>query len=182
MNHTVPASPASPHTQKICQQILANVNAVWVKSEPLPGAPEKECFQIVADHVVRHGGKAITGWAIWEVPGVYIEAEYHSIWQDADGVLHDLTPYPHKFDKILFLPDHTRPYCGRQMDNFRQAVVNDRDVYRWLYLAKRCFELTNAGDLADQHGEIRLAPKAAKEYWKIMGELSKLQSRLDRRY
>lgn len=182
MKHTIPASPESHQAQKICEQILTNVNSLWVNSEPLPGAPIKECFKIVMDHVARYGGQAVTGWAIWEVPGVYIEAEFHSVWQDLDGVMHDLTPYPYKFEKILFLPDHTRTYCGRQIDNFRQALVKDRDVYRWLYLAKRCFELMNAGDLADQYGDIRLSAKAAKEYWKIMNELSKLRSRLDRRY
>ncbi|MBS4151966.1 hypothetical protein [Stutzerimonas balearica] len=68
------------------------------------------------------------------------------------------------------------------MDNVRQPLVDDRDVYRYLYLNKRVFELTNAGPLAEQHGEISLPPKAAKEYWKVMGELAKLQARLDRRY
>ncbi|MDG9854134.1 hypothetical protein N7403_09750 [Pseudomonas nitroreducens] len=141
-----------------------------------------ECFNIVPEHIVIHGGKQLTGWALWEVPGVFIEAEFHCVWQDADGVLHDLTPRPIPFERILFLPDSRREYRGRQVDNVRQALVNDRDVFRFLYLAKRIVEITNAGDLAYQHGEIQLPPKAAREYWNIQKEMAQLHLRLDRRY
>lgn len=136
----------------------------------------------MAEHVAEHGGESVVGWAIWEVPGVYIEAEFHSVWRASDGALHDLTPRPTPLDSILFLPDPSRQYRGRQVDNVRQPLVEDRDVFRYLYLGKRIFELTNAGPLADQHGEISLPPKAAKEYWKVMDEFRKLQARLDRRY
>lgn len=58
-----------------------------------------------------------------------------------------------------------------------QEFVSHRGFTAWCSAV-----YTNAGPLADQHGEISLPPKAAKEYWKIMGELAKLQTRLDRRY
>ncbi|WP_263064745.1 hypothetical protein [Dickeya dadantii] len=182
MRQIIPASPVVSHTQHFCQQILPDTKPIWVKSEPLPGAPEKDCFQIVSNHTEQHGGKEVIGWAIWEMPGVYIEAEFHCIWQDPAGGWHDLTPYPYHYDNILFLPDHTRFYSGRQVDNFRQALVDDREVCRWLHLAKRRFEIMNTGDLADQHGLIELPPKLAKEYEKIIDEVRKLNSRLERRY
>ena len=150
--------------------------------EPLAGKPQLECFPTVAEHVAEHGGESVVGWAVWEVSGVFVEAEFHCVWKAPDGTLHDLTPRPIPLESILFLPDPTRQYRGRQVDNVRQPLVDDRDVYRYLYLVKRVFELTNAGPLAEQHGEISLPPKAAKEYWKVMGELAKLQARLDRRY
>lgn len=170
------------HVIKLCHQILPGGQPLLIPSSPLPGAPEKECFEIVASHVEQHGGEAVCGWAIWEVRGVYVEAEYHCVWKAPDGELRCLTPFPLAFDSILFLPDPSRPYQGRQVDNVREALVKDVDVYRLLYLSKRRFEITNKGDLADQHGEIRLPPKAAKEYWKVQDELSKLLSRLARRY
>jgi len=170
------------HVIKLCHQIVQGGQPSLIPSSPLPGAPEKECFEIVASHVERHGGEAVYGWAIWEVRGVYVEAEYHCVWKTPDGELRCLTPFPLAFDSILFLPDPTRPYQGRQVDNVREALANDVDVYRFLYLAKRMFEITNQGDLANQHGLIRLPPKAAKEYRKIEGELAKLMPRLDKRY
>ncbi len=176
------ATAADAYIIKLCLQIVPDAQPLVVDSRPLPAAPERECFQIVSTQVEQHGGQAVYGWAIWEVPGVYIEAEYHSVWQSPEGELLCLTPFPLSLESILFLPDPNRPYKGRQIDNVRESLVKDRDVYRYLYLAKRIFEITNAGDLADQHGEIRLPPKAAKEYWKIQEEIAKLRRRLHRRY
>lgn len=182
MRHPIPASLTAPETKKLCQQIAPDVNPIWVQSKPLPGASEKDCFLIVEDHIEHHGGKAVFGWVIWQVPGVFIEAEFHCIWRNSDGVMHDVTPYPYHFDNILFLPDNAHLYSGRQVDNVRQALVNDRDVIRWLYLASKRFEIMNTGDLADQYGEITLPPKLAKEYDKIMDEAQRLHTRLGRRY
>lgn len=170
------------HIIKLCRHIVPDSQPLVIASGPDPDAPQKECFQIVAYHIAQHGGQTVYGWAIWEVPGVYIEAEYHSVWQSPEGELLCLTPFPLSFESILFLPDPSRSYKGRQVDNVREPLVKDRDVYRYLYLAKRIFEITNAGDLADQHGEIRLPPKAAKEYWKIQEEIAKLRPRLHKRY
>lgn len=182
MRRPVPAPSAALHTVELCKRIVSSGLPVSVPHLPLAGKPQLECFQTVAEYVAGHGGESVIGWAIWEVPGVYIEAEFHSVWRTSDGVLHDLTPRPIPLDSILFLPDPDREYRGRQVDNVRQPLVHDRDVFRYLYLATRIFELTNAGPLADQHGEISLPPKAAKEYWKVMDEFGKLQARLDRRY
>ncbi|EOG5457733.1 hypothetical protein ACLE1A_004181 [Cronobacter turicensis] len=85
-------------------------------------------------------------------------------------------------NNILFLPDSTKIYKGRQVDDIRQALVNDPDVTRWLYLARKRFEILNTGDLANQHGRIELPPKLAKEFSKIMEETERLDSRLKRRY
>ncbi|MGE8360434.1 hypothetical protein [Pseudomonas sp.] len=177
-----PAISTDSHVINLCCKIVTDAQPLIINSSPLPDAPEKECFQIVAGHIEKNGGEAVYGWAIWEVPGVYIEAEFHSVWRSPEGELRCLTPFPLPFETILFLPDLNRLYLGRQIDNVREPLAKDRDVYRFLYLARRVFEITNAGDLADQHGKIRLPPKAAKEYWKIQSELSKVMPRLDRRY
>ncbi|MDA7086518.1 hypothetical protein PH586_09020 [Pseudomonas sp. SA3-5] len=182
MRHPVPASLAATYTTDLCLRAVPGALPISVPYEPLAGKPQMECFPIVAEHVALHGGEALIGWAIWEVPGVFIEAEFHSVWKDASGLLHDLTPRSIPFEAILFLPDSTRQYRGRQVDNIRQPLAKDLDVYRYLYLVSRTFELMNAGDLAEQYGEISLPPKAAKEYRKVLGELAKLQARLDRRY
>ncbi|WP_157650159.1 hypothetical protein [Burkholderia ubonensis] len=130
-----------------------------------------------------HGGEQLNGWAIWEVPGVFIEAEFHAIWRDAAGELHDLTPRPQwPGSSITFLPDPKRIYRGRQIDNIRKALVKDSDVTRFLFLNRRMFEIMNAGDLADQHGLISLPPRAAREFRQIQKEMENLWRRLSRRY
>ncbi|MCY1550876.1 hypothetical protein D9M68_871620 [compost metagenome] len=80
------------------------------------------------------------------------------------------------------MQDPRREYAGRQVDNVRRPLVDDRDVVRFLFLAKRRFEITNQGDLAYQHGAISLPPRALKEYGKVMKEMQQLHSRLERRY
>ena len=42
------------------------------------------------------------GWRIWEWYGVMIEAEFHTIWESSDGILHDITPAPQEIGRTLF--------------------------------------------------------------------------------
>lgn len=65
-------------------------------------------------------------------------------------------------DNILFLTDSTKIYKGQQIDNIRQALVNDPDVTRWLYPPENVFEILNTGNLANQHGHVELSPKLSK--------------------
>ena len=182
MHHPVPAHPDEPETRDLCQKIVPGVNPEWVNSAPFPGAEEKGCFINVERAIEKSGGRAVFGWTIWQVPGVFIEAEFHCVWEKESGSLLNVTPYPNRPDNILFLPDHTRVYTGKQLDNVRQALVNDPDVIRWLYLARRRFEIVNTGDLANQYGHIELPPKLAKEFDKNMAETDRLKTRLQRRY
>ena len=94
------------------------------------------------------------GWAIWEYPKVFIEAEFHSVWQAPDGVLHDLVPRQQPPVRILFVRDPRRRYVGRQVDNVRKPLTNDKNVKEFLALQGRMFALQNEGDLADYHGPL----------------------------
>ncbi len=124
----------------------------------------------------------MNGWAIWEVPGVFIEAEFHAVWRNGAGELIDLTPRAIATERITFLPDPNRKYLGRQVDNVRKALVNDIDVTRYLRGASRTFHIKNAGDLANQHGTIELSTVAYLELRKVEKEMAKLYLRLCRRY
>lgn len=182
MRHPIPAQLDAPETLNFCLQVVPDAHAVLINNEPFPGAEVMDCFPNVEMVIEKNGGKAVYGWAIWWVPGVYIEAEFHCIWENDAGEMLDITPYPYHTDNILFLPDSKRIYKGQQVDNIRQALVNAPDVIRWLYLARKRFEILNTGDLANQHGRIELPPKLAKEYIKVMDETERLDSRLKRRY
>lgn len=50
-----------------------------------------------------------------------------------------------------------------QTDSVRKPLVDDPDVIRWLYLARRRFEIVNTSDLAEHYGRIELPGKLAKE-------------------
>ncbi|EPY4800749.1 hypothetical protein ACXDID_001685 [Klebsiella pneumoniae] len=182
MLHTLPAHPDALETIEFCKKIVPDVSPIWVSSAPLPGSEAKDCFSNVDRAIDNSGGRAVLGWTIWLVPGVFIEAEFHCVWEKESGVILNVTPYPNRPDKILFLPDHARVYTGKQLDNVRQHLVDDPDVIRWLYLAKRRFEILNTGDLANQYGHIELPSKLAKEFNKNIAETERLNSRLQRRY
>lgn len=44
-----------------------------------------DCFVNVEQAIAKSGGRAIYGWAIWQELGVYIEAEFHCVWENDAG-------------------------------------------------------------------------------------------------
>lgn len=182
MRRPIAADIQAAHVIEFCNRVVPGISPVHVTHNPLPGKPLLECFPIVAEQVAEQGGERVLGWAVWEFQDVFIEAEFHAVWRDSAGSLHDLTPRPLQLDRILFIPDASREYRECQVDNIRQPLADDLDVIRYLYLAKRRFEILNAGDRAFQHGEITLPPKAMKAFRKIENELINLQNRFGRRY
>lgn len=178
---TVVPDPGCAHVQAFCSKLATGSESRLVDCRPLPGQPFNECLSIVEQQVARHGGQQLTGWAIWEVPGLFIEAEFHAIWQQPSGQLACLTPRPQWFPRILFVPDPARKYAGRQIDNIREPLVRDRDVIRFLYLFRRRFEILNEGDLANQHGPITLGKKALREFEQLEKEMPQLYRRLSKR-
>lgn len=176
------SAPSAPHTIEFCRSIAASETPIEVPHLPLLHEPHNECVSIVPKHVLSFGGEQVLGWAIWERPGVFIEAEFHAIWRNPAGECIDLTPRPQYFKTITFLPDPTCKYNGRQIDNIRKALAKDIDVTRFLFLAKRRFEILNTGDLADQHGSVTLPKKLEREYLGVVKELVRLENRIAKRY
>lgn len=173
-----PGNIEEPYVLEFCSTVVPDGRPEVVIHTPLAGKPEKECFAIVPEHAATHGGKQLTGWCIWEHSDVFIEAEFHAIWEDPEGRKVDLTPRPIAVETILFLEDPNREYTGRQVDNIRKALLNNHYVSRYLKLRRRMFEILNEGDLADKHGIITLPPAAEREYGEMVEEMIKLERRL----
>lgn len=60
------------------------------------------CSDGVHQKILADGGTIVFGWTIWEVPQVFLTAEFHAVWEDASGTLVDITPKPAGETKILF--------------------------------------------------------------------------------
>lgn len=178
----LPAAIDTEHVRAFCDEVAPGQQPVSVSCEPLANQPMNECFAVIPQHVLAAGGEQLLGWAIWEYPGIFIEAEFHAVWRDPSGRLLDLSPRPIAFDKITFLPDQNAEYCDRQVDNIRKPLIDDPSLTRFLYLAKKRFNIMNTGDLADQHGQIALPKKLMREYERVLKEMLVLQGRLQRRY
>lgn len=93
------------------------------------------CFDNVSRCVERAGGQACIGWAIWEWPGVFIEAERHCVWRTPAGELLDITKPKGDCRSILFQPDPAGVMERHVVDNVRQALRVDPDLDRFLELA-----------------------------------------------
>ena len=61
--------------------------------------------------VAEAGGDYVVGWAIWERPELWVEAEHHAVWRGPDGLV-DITPHGIPVEQVLFLPDPGAPYLG----------------------------------------------------------------------
>ena len=149
-----PPKLIKPYVTSFCRSIVTEPQPVYVPVRPLAGAPENECFSILPRHVAQHGGEQVIGWAIWEWPRVYIEAEFHAVWRQPDGELLDPTPKIAPIPRILFLQDPRRAYNGRQVDNIRKPLDRDPAIKRFCDLSTAMHREQNRGELADYHGPI----------------------------
>jgi hypothetical protein len=73
----------------LCRELSSGQRPAWVNVRPDTKAIVSECFPNVAAKVTRDGGSLVFGWAIWEWPRIFIEAEHHAVWE-RDGELLDI--------------------------------------------------------------------------------------------
>jgi hypothetical protein len=154
-------NPLSIDVQNLCRHLDPNSRCISLKIEPVKGAIENDCYGNVDKAILLNGGKVKYGWKIWEtLPGLMIEAEFHAVWVDIEGSLHEVSPVPlPEIDSILFLQDTSRTYNGTQIDNVRIAIVDDQLVNDYIENAKRRYTANNRGVLATQHGYIEATPE-----------------------
>jgi len=155
------ASDTMPSIVALCEQLVPNGKPVYLNVEVINGAIENECYKNIAYMIKNKGGSIQYGWQIWEtLPNLMAEGEFHAVWVDKEGILHDVTPKSLPgIKKILFLPDSFRKYSGRQIDNVRIPLRDESLVKQFIENAKKCFEVTNRGELADYHGELIATPE-----------------------
>lgn len=101
-------TPDKPIRQKVINfcgtvSIEQPVFLPWTKVSP--DYRSGWCHNNVLEQVRRAGGKRVNGWMIWD-NGNFVESEFHSVWEDPQGNLIDLTPRADGEPEILFLPDH----------------------------------------------------------------------------
>jgi hypothetical protein len=118
------------------------------------------------------------GWRIWEWPNTLIEAEFHAVWRTPDDRLIDITPAPNDFRRILFLPDSSRSYEGRQIDNIRKALYKHPLMDEFIRLWEEQFEIYNKGDRAYMHGRMSFKESEARRLIAIKKRTIQIQTLL----
>lgn len=150
-----------------CKEVSGE-KPVVIPLRPLSDKPINECFTIVPEHIATHGGQQKIGWYILFWRQVLIEAVFHCVWESPEGKMIDITPKVHKAQNIVFLPDPTKSYAGRQVDNIRKPLVRDENISRFIRLAEEYFGYINKGDLADHYGEVIIKEDFIDQYEDMM--------------
>lgn len=135
--------------KSFCLSISKESSPVYLDFESEPDAIGLYCTENVERKIQRNGGKVQYGWQIAITEPFMIEAQFHAVWVGKDNKMHDITPRQVVgMDKILFLPDSKIKYEGKQINNIRKALVEDKLVNDFIGVWDRHFEATNRGNLA----------------------------------
>ncbi len=162
------------HIRAFCKEVCLGQKASYVLHQPLTGKQLKECFSIVPEHVEANGGKQIFGWAIFELPRIWLEAEFHAVWERPDSKLIDLTPREIPMERILFIPDPKNQYEGVQVNSIIKPISGRKSVAKFIELSRSFHEALNEGDLAKVQRGLIHCPKAARlqrEMDQLMGQI-----------
>jgi hypothetical protein len=165
--HPITPAELSPALVSLCQEIVPGGTPIYVDVHPVQGQPSNECFPIVEDRVRREGGGAVCGWSLWEMPTVFIEAEFHAVWRSPSNELFDIAMKKRPTQRILFLADPRRRYEGHQINNIRKPLNRHPAVVGFLNTFDEEFDLMNRGERAYQHGDIILDDDEALEFQDI---------------
>jgi len=149
-NATGTPSTISEPILGLCRSICASQEPMYVKHGPESYAQVDECFPAIDRKVQECGGKVHYGWQIWEWPGVLLEAEFHAVWLSPEHELVDITPKSFKVEKILFLPDPSMRYEGKQVNNIRVPLSDNPITRDFIGICDAIFRIQNKGNRAKQ--------------------------------
>ena len=73
-----PVTPAeiSRPLAELCSELVPGTTPFYIDVFPLNGAPANECFPLVRRQVEAEGGELVIGWSLWELPSLFVEAEF----------------------------------------------------------------------------------------------------------
>lgn len=177
-------NPVDRHIHAFCALIAGDSKPRLLPIHPVSDALPLECFPNVAREVDRNGGRIVYGWSIWELPGIYVEAEHHAVYEDARGNWADITPaqLPH-ITQRLFIADESAVFDfqneGMRRDNIRHALVGDPLVQRFFDTAKAYNAIM---DSIPGFGEVRVPLETARRLEALQIENARLTYVLGMKY
>ena len=134
----------------LCDWIRPDIDPVFVRIEIDDSDQPSDCFFNVRRRIEREGGSIQFGWAIWEWPRVFVEAEHHAVFAPADGgPWKDVTPCEIPGSRRrLFLPDNAAVYDfenqGQLRDNVRMALSSSPLVQEMFDAASERVRILNS--------------------------------------
>ena len=183
----MPQSTPADITGKIlelCDSIAPSSRPVFLDIRPEPGCEAADCFNCVQRKATREGGRVQYGWAIWEWPRVFVEAEHHAVFDPGSGrPWIDLTPCPNGSLRRLFLPDDAATYDfedeGFRRDNVRLALSDDPDIQTLFKAAERRTRFWNE---IPGVGMVSLSPAEDRQRQKLERAVANAVAALEEKY
>lgn len=181
---TTPGAVTDPITA-LCNEICPSTLPLFIPIRPVTGIQD-DCFGNVKRKMTEGGGTAQYGWAIYEWPSVMIEAVFHAAWRNPEDQLVDVTPPDDGATQTLFLPDPSRTYDGKLVDNRRMALTDDPLIHEFISVAQRQTEIW-AADYRDPSFESAAAPTpvtaiTSDEYHRLEDRKRFLLQQIHRKY
>jgi hypothetical protein len=118
-----------------CNQLSAE-EPVFLDVQPSMTARAGMCYANATQLAERLGGRIVFGWLVWELDGIYVTAEHHSV-VEADGQLIDVTPQIAGERSVLFVPDHETEFHPPRPANKYAALVEDSLIEHYVEIAQR---------------------------------------------
>lgn len=176
--HPVTPAEVGPVLRVLIDELVPGGHPAYVDVRTIDGAAKNECFAVVEGMVRAHGGELVVGWSLWELPTLFVEAEFHGVWRTADDELVDPTPKAHPTQRVLFLSDVQRSYTGEQVNNSRRAIREGPLLQDYFATFNATYELMNRGERVSQHGEVTLKGSEIDELDRIQSEQERLHFQL----
>ena len=141
MKRETTPSKVTDKIMELCVGIVADTDPVYIPVSVMEWSMPKECFPNVQRMVQEHGGKQINGWAIWQWANILVEAEAHSVWENSEGQLIDITPHDNGEREILFLRDDNMVYSMEQIGSIRIALTDSPLAAELIELSEKTEEI-----------------------------------------
>jgi len=143
MENLVPETPAEINetVTLFCNEIVSNCKPIFLDVCNDVSLEPCQCFFNVETYIASNGGSIQYGWAIYWIPDLFIEAEFHAVWKSYNGSFTDVTPRTDGEKKILFLPDDYMLFEGVPIENIRKVLKDNAFTRVLLKSAKLDFEL-----------------------------------------
>jgi hypothetical protein len=147
--------------------------SVTVLAEKFGLSEEPVWVPVRSRQVAEFGGEIVYGWQIWEWPRIMVEGEFHAVWRSPTGELLDVSTKPDGETQILFIPDPTRRYEARQIDNCRLALWDHNLVHDFITLSERLHQIFDEGRISELASSID-----AEEYTALELRRASIQKKL----
>lgn len=119
---------------ELCSGIVPDVKPEYIPVAVQEWSLLNECFPNMERMVQEQGGQQVNGWAVWQWANILVEVEAHSVWQNPEGELIDITPHVNGENEILFLRDDDMVYKGNTIASIRLALTASQLVAEFIWL------------------------------------------------